>query len=114
MASLPIEPTRASSRNVTTRFLQADLGDGYTQRAGDGIQTVVESWNVTFDALDTTTANTLIAFFEDLDGYQKFEWIPFRQTVEKKFICPDWSESYPGNNLTSVQATFRQVFDRSA
>ncbi len=113
MASLPIEPTKSSSRNVETRFLQADLGDGYTQRAGDGIQTVIESWNVTFEALDQTTADTLIAFFEDLDGYQKFEWTPFRQSVEKKFICPTWSEGYPGNSLTSVQATFQQVFDQA-
>ena len=40
MASLPLEPTRASSRTITPRFLRADLGDGYDQRSGDGIQTI--------------------------------------------------------------------------
>ena len=113
MALLPFEPTRASNRNVTPRFLRADLGDGYDQRSGDGIQTIKEEWSVTFEALDQTSANTLIAFFEDLQGYQKFEWIPFRQTVAKKFICPSWSESYRGAGLTSVSASFVEVFDQS-
>jgi len=113
MASLPLEPTRASSRSVTPRFLRADLGDGYDQRSGDGIQTIREEWSVTFSALDQTSADLIIAFFEGLEGYQKFTWIPFRQSVAKKFVCSEWSESFPGNNLTTVTATFRQVFDRS-
>ena len=114
MAQLPFEPTRASSRAVTPRFLRADLGDGYDQRSGDGIQTIKAEWNVEFAAMDQTNADTLVAFFEDLEGYQKFEWTPFRQTVEKKFICTSWSESFPGNSLTNISATFREVFDRSA
>lgn len=112
MSLLPFEPTRASNRNVTPRFLIADLGDGYTQRAGDGIQTIKETWSVTFEALDQTNANTLVAFFEDLDGYQNFTWIPFRQSVAKKFICSNWNESFPGNSLTTISATFTQVFDQ--
>lgn len=113
MASLPYEPTRGSGKNTTARFLKADLGDGYTQRSGDGIQTTKDNWSVTFEALDTTDANTLIAFFEERDGYQNFTWIPFRETVAKKFICPQWNESYLGNSLTTVNATFEQVYDRS-
>jgi len=113
MASLPFEPTRASQRTVTPRFLRADLGDGYDQRSGDGIQTIKEEWSVSFMALDSTNADTLVSFFEDLEGYQNFTWIPFRQSVAKKFICINWSESFPGRNLTNVDATFRQVFDRS-
>ncbi len=113
MASLPLEPIRSSSKNVTARFLRAELGDGYDQRAGDGIQTIKEEWSVTFEALDSTNADLIIAFFEGLDGYQNFTWIPFRQTVAKKFICPSWSESYRGAGLTSVSASFVEVFDQS-
>lgn len=114
MASLPFEPTRASNRTVTPRFLKADLGDGYTQRSGDGIQTIKEEWSVTFEALDETSANILVAFFEGLEGYQMFTWTPFRQTSAKKFICVTWQESFKGNSLTSISATFQQVFDRSS
>ena len=111
--TLPFEPTRSTNRTVTPRFLRADLGDGYDQRSGDGIQTIKEEWSVTFEALDQTNADTLIAFFEDREGYVNFDWIPFRQSVAKKFICTDFSESFPGNSLTTVTATFQQVFDRS-
>ena len=113
MAQLPYQPLRGSSRSVTPRFLRADLGDGYDQRSGDGIQTIKEEWSVIFAPMDQTSANTLVAFFEGLEGYQKFEWIPFRQTTEKKFICTNFTENYAGDSLTQVQATFRQVFDRS-
>jgi len=113
MASLPLEPTRDTSKSVTARFLKAELGDGYDQRSGDGIQTIKEEWSVLFEALDSTNANLIVSFFEGLEGYQNFTWIPFRQTVAKKFICPNWSESYKGAGLTSVSASFIQVFDRS-
>ena len=112
MSSLPFEPTRASSRSVTPRFLMAPFGDGYSQRSGDGIQTIKEEWSVSFIAMDQTNADTLIAFFEDLEGYQNFTWIPFRQSVAKKFICTNWQESFPGNSLTNISATFVQVFDQ--
>jgi phage-related protein len=46
MSLLPFEPTRASSRSVTPRFLMAPFGDGYSQRSGDGIQTIKEEWSV--------------------------------------------------------------------
>ena len=113
MALLPKEPTKASSRKVKPRFLRANLGDGYDQRSGDGIQTIKEEWDVVFEALDTTAANVLVEFFEDLQGYQAFTWIPFRQTEEKKFICDEWSESFYGRSLTTISAHFIQVFDRS-
>ena len=113
MSALPFEPTRGSSRKVNARFLRANLGDGYDQRNGDGIQTIKEEWNVTFVCLDETDANTLVAFFEGLEGYQNFTWTPFRQSVAKKFICPDWTEQFPGSSNTNIQATFVQVFDQS-
>ena len=114
MASLPREPTKASSRKVKPRFLRAALGDGYDIRSGDGIQTIKEEWSVTFEALDTTAASGLVEFFEGLEGYQAFTWTPFRQSESKKFICDEWSENFLGNNLTTISAHFIQVFDRSS
>jgi len=112
MAALPYEPTRSSSKNVTPRVLRADLGDGYTQRAGDGINTKKQMWSVTFEAMDTTSADTLIEFFEDLAGVDNFTWTPFRQTTARKFICTDWNEGFLGNSLTTITASFEEVFDQ--
>jgi len=108
-----ITPTRATSKSTETRNLVADLGDGYTQRGGDGVNTTKEVWSVQWAALDATTADTLISFFEARQGYINFEWTPFRQSSAKKFICKTWSESFPGNSLTNVSAEFIQVFDQA-
>lgn len=108
-----ITPTRATGKTTQTRNLVADLGDGYTQRAGDGINTIKEMWSVEWSALDTTTANTLISFFEAREGYINFLWTPFRQSSPRKFICKSWSESFSGNSLTNVSAEFEEVFDEA-
>ena len=90
----------------------ADLGDGYTQRAGDGIQTVKQRWDLEWTCTDTTDADTLISFFEGLEGYQYFWWTPFRESSPRKFICRAWSESFIGNSKTQISANIEEVFDQ--
>ena len=109
-----IEPTRASSKAVKTRTLVANFGDGYTSRAGDGIHTIKEEWSVQWAGLDATSANTIISFLEAKEGYEAFAWTGFRESSPKKYICKEWNESYHGNSLTSISATFEQVFDEGA
>jgi len=108
-----ITPSRATSKATETRTLIADLGDGYQQRAGDGINTVKQHWNVDWTCTDSTDANTLIAFFEEREGYINFEWTPFRESTPRKFICIAWAETFIGNSKTQISATFEEVFDQS-
>jgi phage-related protein len=114
MQTLPIQPDRSTSKATKARVLTAEFGDGYTQRAGDGIHVLRDEISLSWPALDTTSANTLISFFEQHEGYQAFLWTPFRESTPKKYTCEEWSESYPGNNLTTVSATFKQQFDEGA
>ena len=107
-----ITPTRATSKTTETRPLVADLGDGYQQRAGDGIQTVKQRWGLNWNCLDTTDADTLVAFFEERKGYINFLWTPFRESSPRKFICKSWSESFIGNSKTQISADFEEVFDQ--
>ena len=112
-STLPnITPTKVSSKSTETRILIADLGDGYTQRAGDSIQTVKQRWTLEWSCKDTTSADTLIQFFEGLEGYQYFWWTPFRESSPRKFICRTWSEGFPGNSKTNISAALEEVFDQ--
>ena len=107
-----ITPSLATSKSTETRVLRADLGDGYTQRNGDGIQTVKQRWSLAWTCLDTTDANTLVSFFEARKGYIFFYWTPFRESTARKFICPTWSESFIGNSKTQISAELEEVFDQ--
>ena len=107
-----IAPTRSSSKATETRVLIADLGDGYTQRAGDGINTLKEMWSVEYTCLDQTNANELIGFLEDQGGYLNFTWTPPGESEELKYICKTWSVSHQlGNSKKILNAEFEQVFD---
>lgn len=111
MAALPnIQPTYSSNKTTTPRFLRADFGDGYVQRAADGINTIIDQWNVMW-TVDSTTGTTLTTFFEAREGYDDFTWTPPGETESKKFICTQWSKSFLGPDTVQISATFEQVFD---
>ena len=113
MALLPstVDPSLATNRKTDARVLEAGFGDGYSQRAGDGINTVMDTWNVSWNCLNATDYNELNDFFEDNQGYISFEWTPVGETVEKKFICRQWSTNHIGNSKYVLSATFNEVWD---
>jgi phage-related protein len=111
--TLTIQPTRQTSKNTETRVLRADLGDGYSQRAGDGINIIKQMWTLVWTCNDTTTADALVSFFEDKQGYEYFWWTPLRESSPRKFICGTWGEAFPGNSLTGITAQLEEVFDLS-
>jgi phage-related protein len=110
MSTLTYIPTYAVQKSVTPRILKADFGDGYTQRAGDGLNTQPQIWNVEFRG-DTTAIDTIESFFEDTGGWESFDWTPPRATSSKKFIYTSYSRQPLGPNHDSLQATLQEQFD---
>ena len=106
-----VDPIRATKPVTNTRILQAPFGDGYTQRAGDGINTIIQRWTVEWNCLDSTSSDELIDFFEARGGYESFLWTPPGDSREKKFVCKQWTETHPGNSKKGLTASLEQVFD---
>lgn len=78
------------------RTLVAQFGDGYAQRAGDGINLKGESWPLEF----VGTGDTIGPIREFLDrhqGFKSFLWKP-PMGVLQHFVTPD------GYNLTPLHA----------
>jgi phage-related protein len=111
--TLTYTPSRQSSKSTETRVLRADLGDGYSQRAGDGINVTKQMWTLVFPCEDSTTAIAIYSFFEDKGGSEYFYWTPFRESTPRKFICSSWSETFLGNSNTAITAQLEEVFDLS-
>lgn len=93
--------------DVTHRTLNARFGDGYAQRAGDGINTRIESWPLTF--IGTPEKMQEIKDFLDRHaGYKSFLWKP-PAGVQKPFVAPNgYQYRKAGANLVSVSTTFIQ------
>jgi phage-related protein len=103
-------PTYAVQLSVTPRILKTDFGDGYSQRAGDGLNSQPQIWSLEFRG-DTTAIDAIETFLTDTGGWESFDWTPPRQTSSKKFIYTSYSRSPLGALIDVLQTTFTQTFD---
>lgn len=73
MKELTWRPQGGAEPQVTHRTLKAQFGDGYAQRAGDGINTRKEVWPLTFVGLKAEI-KAIADFFDEHAGYKAFRW----------------------------------------
>jgi len=104
-------PDVGLSGNNKFRTLKANFGDGYKQRAGDGINTKTKKYNLSWSNLDTDEINAIISFLDGQAGYIAFEYTLPGDSSAQKFICEDYSETWEQGNLKGVSAVFELVFD---
>jgi phage-related protein len=96
---------------VQTRVLKAEFGDGYGQRVADGLNPIRYTYNLSWDNLEDTDADTIEDFLIERGGYKAFYWTPPRSAVALKWVCETWTRVHTTAVLDTVQATFVQVFD---
>lgn len=92
----------------TQRTRSIQFGDGYTQRAGDGINGESQSWPLTFVG-DDAHIQPIIAFLRRHKGYMSFRWVNPLADLGL-YCCPD------GFNVTALGKNSRgdQVFQLTA
>jgi len=86
------------------------FGNGYSQRASDGLNPNPGMFSVSFLGRDTTEAAAIEAFLEAAKGVDYFLWTPPRKT-QIKVICEKWSRRPAKGPYDDITATFEQVYD---
>lgn len=104
-------PTTSASKQSEAKTLKADFGDGYTQRVGNGINNVRDTYTLSWEDISRTDAKTIDDFLRARGGWDAFYWTAPGATVAKKWICEQWSVTNASTVLDSVSATFIEVFD---
>ena len=90
--------------------LEAKFGDGYSQRAGDGINTNLESWEVEATGIPSYDAYQIDTFFSARGGHEAFQWTsPAYTAVEKNYICRKWKVTYGSEDNCTFSGTFEEV-----
>jgi len=110
VATLPDIPPSRATKSVAPRILRADLGDGYFQRAPDGLNTLGRAYQVEWRGFDTADIDTLESFFEATEGVDNFDWTP-PQGAAGKFVVEDWVRDPAVFEIATLTASFREVFD---
>lgn len=106
----PVEIDYESSVSVTNRILVANLGDGYSVRAGDGLNSKKRMWSLNWSVLSIADADTIETFLSDQQGYKAFIWTPPRGVIGK-WICQNWNRTAIGPNYDSLACEFEEVYD---
>ena len=113
--ALPLTSLLSTNSGKQTSFktIKAQFGDGYSQRAADGLNSKVDSWSLSWPNLSSTDKETIITALDAVGGWDYLTWTPFGESTEKKFIVKDgYSISYvEGGAWFNVSTNIVQVFD---
>lgn len=99
---------QTNSSVVTTEF-----GDGYNQRAVDGINVNRYMYNVSWTNIDTERMRVLRDFFRGTNCVTAFMWTPPDIEEDLTFVLePNTLQIIPvAHGIWNISATLSQVFD---
>jgi phage-related protein len=103
-------PSLQTTRSVKSRVNSAQFGDGYSQRSEDGLNGAPRAYQAAWDALLSTDADTIEAFFEAHKA-TPFLWTPPLETAQRKWIPSTWQRGYVGGTTVTLTASLSEVFD---
>lgn len=106
-----IAPDTKSKRQRGARVLVADFGDGYAQTAPDGVNTVTEQWDLSFENYSSADVSTLITFFNMQASYKSFYCTPPDEVTPKLWRQDgDYTVGYPGPLTRSFSVKLKRVY----
>lgn len=100
-----------SSLSEEPRVKRAKFGEGYEQRQGDGINSTAQQWDLSFEDVDDSIADAIIAFWRTHAGVDSFDWTPKWGTTAIRVTCSKWGRSIAGEGFSNLSAKFEQVFE---
>ena len=103
---------RGMARETQHRVLTAKFGDGYEQRVLDGINTKMDSFNISFNNRSASSINLLAAYL-DAQAAKNFDFTVTDQAGDTtvKVVCDSYSINYVRENTHSLTTTFRRVYE---
>lgn len=102
-------PDASVSKNTKPRARTARFGDGYEQRVRDGINTMPETWKLTFTGL-SVEIDAIDQFLADHGATDSFTWTT-PQSKTGKFVCRSWDFSRERGAKSTISCEFEQVYD---
>jgi phage-related protein len=104
-------PSYSTSKSTKPRVLKAGFGDGYAQRASDGLNSLGKSWRAVWQVLSVSEADTLEAFLEARGGWDAILWTPPDESTQIKVICSEWTRTSKDPGIVEMSLTMEKVFD---
>lgn len=104
-----------TSLTMQPRFGATQFGDGYEERAPDGLNPLKQRWSLQFRAVENAVADAITAFFSARVGglgLEGFDWTPLWSTTPIRVVCREWTRSQPDQaGESDIAAVFEQVIE---
>jgi len=108
MATFTYKPDKSAAGSNAPRIRKAQFGDGYEQRALDGLNPDLAKWSLSFTGRSQADAFAIRDFFIAQGGVTAFDWTaPDGRTG--KWVCDSWKVQAVDYTVWAVSAEFRQV-----
>lgn len=94
------------------RVRSSRFGDGYEQRAPDGLNPLAQSWPLVFSGVDNAVADDMVAFLRAHGGAEAFDYTPLWETQPVRVICRKWRRTHSATwGESDLSATFERVYE---
>jgi len=108
-------PDKGLMSSNTPRTYTVEFGDGYEQRVANGINSLAQTFSLTFNNRPKAEIDDIIAFFLNKAGVTGFNFTYADSNnggeTTIKVICDDWSQTWNYDDFYSASATFRKVYE---
>lgn len=105
------KPSIGSGANHEAAILEAKFGEGYSQRAGDGINNIRSDFPLVWTNASPSEAENIVSFFRARGGHESFWYTLPGYDDPWLFVCKKWSDPWATGNRYNVSATLERVFD---
>lgn len=102
---------QSTSRADTPRVLRAEFGDGYSQRARDGLNFSRRTVTLQWDALAAADADTIEAFFAERGGTEAFYYTLPLEATAYLWTAGEVRRGYVSADIVSLSVPLTQEFD---
>ncbi|WP_321940050.1 phage tail protein [Paraburkholderia sp. J8-2] len=104
-------PTVANFSGTTSTVVRsAKFGDGYEQRAADGLNNVSTQYALQFIGGEAKI-KAILAFLKAAGGATSFLWTPPLEDAPLVFYSETWTPPTKDGDTWTMTATFQQTFD---
>tara|TARA_R110000803_G_scaffold167242_1_gene230493 strand:- start:549 stop:929 length:381 start_codon:yes stop_codon:yes gene_type:complete len=111
-------PDKNMQKTSKPKVLTATFGDGYEQRIADGINSIKESYTMTFKTRPKEEIDDIVVFLDTQKSVTNFT-VTFPDTnnttrageKDVKVICEGYNTSYDYDNFYSLNINLRRVFE---
>lgn len=111
MSTFNYMPDYSAKVTYKPRIISAQFGDGYQQRAPDGLNHNLPTWSVTFTRAPSVI-QAIDTFLHERKGVEPFNWVSPAGVNGAYITSGEWAVSYDSPGWNSLTATFAQVPER--